>query len=389
MRRILVAVSSLGPGGAERAAVNLCNAWAARGDAVTLLATFSGRGECFYPLSDAVTLVYLCDLVGPGKRMWRGATRLWSARRFVRERRPEVVISFLTNVNVAMIIATAGLGVPVVVCERTNPQKYELPLVLRVLRQALYRWAALVTVQTDQLAKSLGTSWCNAKRLTVLPNPISPDLLADSGTLPRKHPTRRRLLAMGRLSSEKQFGMLIELFHSLHGTFPEWDLWIVGDGPLKAELVRQVAALGLEQRAHLPGKTRDPGSMYLQADAFVLTSSYEGFPNVLLEAMAFGIPCVSFDCPYGPREITHAGQDALLVPAGDTAGLAAALQQVMRDDSLRRTLGTRASASVRERFSLAATLNRWDAVFDEVVKRNDEPPPGHAPTDPLPRMSKS
>lgn len=369
MRRILLAVSSLGHGGAERAATTLCNAWASRGEAVTLLATFSGRGECAYPLSDKVCLVHLSDLVNGSQRSSSRAARLLAIRRVVKHTKPDVILSFLTNVNVAMLVATLGLRVPVIACERTNPQIHQLPLALELQRKLLYRWASVVTVQTDALAASLGPKWCNARRLMVVPNPLSPDLIVDSN--PATEPncsraSRRRLLAMGRLTSEKQFGVLISVFGRICRSFPEWDLWIIGEGPLRAELEREIGEMGLASRVRLPGRTQSARTEYLHADAFVLTSSYEGFPNVLLEAMAFGLPCVSFDCPYGPREISSCGRDALLAPAGDTDRLAELLRRVMGDHAFRRELGQRASSSVRARFGLGATLARWETIFAEL-----------------------
>src|SRR5690606_16272064 len=137
----------------------------------------------------------------------------------------------------------------------------------------------------------------------------------------------------------KQFDVLIEVFALLAPQFPDWDLVIWGEGPVRDLLLKQISALNMEERIALPGRTPQPWDELAKAEAFALTSSVEGFPNVLLEAMALGLPCIAFDCPSGPAEMTRNGQDALLVPLGDVAGLCKGLEQLMQDDELRKKLG--------------------------------------------------
>ena len=98
-----------------------------------------------------------------------------------------------------------------------------------------------------------------------------------------------------------------------------------------------------------------------------MTSRVEGFPNVLLEAMALGLPCVALDCPSGPAELTRHGKDAWLIPLTDHQGLADALHDLMSDPVLRQELGTKAAQSVRQRYGLPAILQRWDAVFQRAT----------------------
>jgi GalNAc-alpha-(1->4)-GalNAc-alpha-(1->3)-diNAcBac-PP-undecaprenol alpha-1,4-N-acetyl-D-galactosaminyltransferase len=355
----------MGAGGAERVASTLANAWSSRGDQVTLMPTFSGRGECFFPLSPDARLVYLADLVSSRKRsLVNQFVRLRALRRFIVRECPDVIVSFLSNVNVAAVLASVGLGVPVIVCERTDP--FEMPIsgLLRLACRLTYRFADALVVQTDAVATKYASSNRALRSVRVIPNPVARqvvDIQRHSG------PGReKRLLSVGRLAEEKQFGLLIKVFAGLARQNQIWSLRILGEGPLRGTLQHQISALGLEGRVDLPGQSINIGNEMAEADLFVLTSKYEGFPNALVEAMAVGLPCVTFDCPSGPREISMNGQVALLVSLNDEQALGKALERLMLDAELRQALGSRARSSVMERFSSVRVLEQWDLLFEDV-----------------------
>jgi GalNAc-alpha-(1->4)-GalNAc-alpha-(1->3)-diNAcBac-PP-undecaprenol alpha-1,4-N-acetyl-D-galactosaminyltransferase len=359
--KILLLTSSMGSGGAERVASVLSAGWQAQGHQVTLMPTFSGRGDCFYELAPGVELTYLADRVkgrtrGPANQL----ARLLALRRHMAQSRPDVVVSFLSNVNVAAILAAAGLRVPVVVCERCDPFVTPMPGSLRLAARLLYPFARTLVVQTLAVAVKYRASGMRLPALEVIGNPVEPQLLALE---PSARGTRRCLLAMGRLSPEKRFGLLIEAFSRLAPAHPDWDLKILGDGPLRQELLAQVARHGLQERVLLPGVVRDVTPELAGADAFALCSSYEGFPNALLEAMACGLACVAFDCPSGPRELSEEGRMALLVPSDDGEGLGRELDRLMSQPALRTELGRAARASVGARFAVPVVLDRWTALF--------------------------
>jgi len=202
-----------------------------------------------------------------------------------------------------------------------------------------------------------------AKKLEVVPNPLPPDL-RDLNLAPAASASDRRLvLAMGRLVPFKRFDALIQAFAALAGDYPDWDLAIWGDGPQRDELTQQIQETGLAGRISLPGRTEQPWQEMAKADIFVLTSEVEGFPNVLLEAMALGRACVTVDCPSGPRELSQDGKYALLTPLGDQPALCRAMAQLMDDSTLRDVMGRHAAASVQERYGLSEILLRWDEVI--------------------------
>lgn len=362
--KIVFLSSSLDSGGAERVIASLCNAWAERGDKVTLVPTFSGGGQPFYEFSEAVELIYLADLVGVrGKGIKNYAKRLFALRSLIKKRKPDVIVSFLPNVNVTAILSSARLGIPLIIGERSDPTSYPHENYVGSLCRLTYRFADMLTVQTESVAEKVGDVYPGLKFVRTIANPL-PDGVARYTKAECRG--RKVLLSLGRLSPEKQIDRLLNAFALLAPDFQDWDLHIYGDGPMKAALSDQVQRMGLGDRALLMGATKSPWSVMAGAEAFVMTSKYEGFPNALLEAMGVGLPCVTFDCPSGPKDITRDGQDALLVPLDDHNELVAALRKIMSDKDLRLSLGKAARESVCQRFSLSKVMERWDGLFEEV-----------------------
>jgi glycosyltransferase involved in cell wall biosynthesis len=171
---------------------------------------------------------------------------------------------------------------------------------------------------------------------------------------------------MGRLHVAKRFDRLIAAFAATASANPGWDLEIWGEGPLRANLEAQVRDCGLDGRVRLPGSTRNPTTAMQRAGIFVLSSEYEGFPLALTEAMACGMPVISFRCPSGPSDLIRDGVDGILVPPGDVAALAGAIQRLMRDSDLRTRLAARAP-DVLKRFSLERVMGLWERTIDDVV----------------------
>lgn len=346
-------------------AATLANAWAESGDEVELVATFSRGAGCRYPLGRGVRFMRLVDQPGIGSRsgLFARLVRLRALRGLLATARPHLAVAMLTNVNVAAILATRGLGIPVVVSERIHPgADEELGSGWRVLRCLTYPMADAVVAQTVAAAETLRMS-TRARSVMVLPNPLPAELRVRVPRAKREFGNRPRLVAMGRLERQKGFDGLIGVFARLARQFLDWDLWIWGEGSQRPALEEQVARLGLKNRVFLPGWTPNPWDELERADLFVLPSRWEGFPNALLEAMALGVPCVAYDCPAGPREITRGGQDAVLVPPGDDEAMERALRALMADDACRREVGAKGAVSVRERYALPKVLAMWDEIF--------------------------
>jgi len=368
--RLTLVIPSLELGGAERVVATLANAWAERGRDVTVVIFAQNDGPS-YPLSAKVTLRNL-EMVSNRARYFfqavhRNVQRVRRLRRALQESRPDVVISFIDFPNILTLLATRGLGVPVVVSERANPDLVDIGLIWRTLRRWMYPRADALVCQTRAMLALLQARINVAGY--VIPNPVPPS----SAKGRREGGGRERvLIAMGRLVPQKGFDLLLDAFARIADRHPEWSVTIIGNGPLKDELQAQAESVGLGGRLRFAGHLVDPFPVLCAADLFVFSSRFEGFGNALAEAMACGLPVISFDCPAGPSDLIRHGVDGILVPSEDVASLAAAMDDLMSNAQRRESLARRAPEVV-QRFSLERVLALWEELFDEVVPGNHPP----------------
>lgn len=172
------------------------------------------------------------------------------------------------------------------------------------------------------------------------------------------------MVACGRLIEQKGFDVLLEAFASVRRKIPA-ELWILGEGPQRSALERQIRRLGLDDDAWLSGVLPDPMEIMGKADLFVLSSRWEGLPTVVIEALASGAPVVATDCPHGPAEIIEDGVSGLLVPVEDVDQLASAIGRVLSDGDLARRLAA-AGRERAQRFSSATVARRYGELFEKL-----------------------
>ncbi|MDR5740295.1 MULTISPECIES: glycosyltransferase family 4 protein [unclassified Caballeronia] len=363
---ITLLVSSMGSGGAERVAATLVNAWSERGDDVTLIATYSRKRPCFYALSEKVRFIHLADRVGKRRGGVVGyIERQLALRTLIRESRADVVVSFLYNVNVASVLATMGQRVPLIVCEHNDPSADGRSAFWKLATRLAYPHADAVTVLTENVVEPFRAMVPGVRHMTVLPNPLPPELFSQPAPAASVD-GRLRLVSFGRLHPQKNYGLLIDAFASVAQRFAHWDLTIWGEGAERALLQARIDELGLKDRVFMPGVTNEPWLEMRRAQAFAMSSRFEGFGLALAESMALGVPAVAVDCPSGPRDITRDGQDALLVPPNDREALADALARLLGDEALRGELARKGAQSIRERYAASAILRIWDDLFARI-----------------------
>ena len=343
----------------------MANYWAAKEWQITLLTFDDGTNPAFYGLDSRVHHIPL-DIVraSPSLSMgiWNNLKRIQILKRAIAQSKPDAVISFVEQTNVLTLLATRSLNVPVVVSERVDPTLYSIGTTWEQLRQWTYPWANRIVVQT-QAALSYFSSRSQT-RICIIPNPV---LRPTTGEFTTSKDARRSLIAIGRLTKQKGFDLLLQAFTRLKEFHSQWKLTILGEGELRTELESLRDSLELSSQVDLPGVVKNPHELLMQSDIFVMSSRFEGFPNALCEAMACGVSVISTDCPSGPREIIRDGVDGILVPNEDVEALAAVMACLMSDEGKRKRLSACATAVV-ERFSLEKVMGMWEKLLTQVVE---------------------
>ncbi|AGW91636.1 glycosyl transferase [Ralstonia pickettii DTP0602] len=338
--------------GAERMTATIANALAALGHHVTILSLWDTASQ--FPLHPAIRHQALFAQRPSFRREYLATVA--GIRRHCAAHRTEVLVQVDTMLALFVLPATAGMGLHHIAWEHCHFDEDLGKPARKLARRLAARFCRQVVVLTERDR----SRWLEALRprsdVVCLPNPLPFPMPA--APAPR---TRKTVLAMGRLVAAKGFDVLLRAWQQVAAQEPEWQLLIHGEGEERPALTALAAQLGLEGRVSLPGVCHDPAQAYGRASVFCLSSRYEGFGLVLIEAMAFGLPIVSTDCETGPRELLAPGQDALVVPADNAEALASALLTVIREPETASRLAASGRAKANG-FALERISAQWDAL---------------------------
>ena len=359
--RIALISPTLRGGGAERVATVLSNDWVNKVESVTVVTFEAPATEPGYPLDAKVLLRHIDGLNrsgGLGPRIATNLARLARLRRLLKEIEADVVVAFTTEANVVTLLATRGLGVPVIVSERNQPDRPGLGYLRRAARRLAYPFASGIVVQTQELAL-----W-SQQRFTVpvhvLPNPVRLEEIKERA--PDDVGRQHEIVAVGRLVPQKGFDILVAAFAKVASLHTSWRMTIYGEGAYRSALETQIRKASLDQRIKLPGFVTGINAALQKAGLFVLPSRYEGYPNALLEALAASCPAVATNCPGGVSGILGDNEFGILVPNEDSNALASALDQIMSRPDLREHYAGKARGAVQH-LGAAAIGDRWLEVF--------------------------
>jgi glycosyltransferase involved in cell wall biosynthesis len=369
--KLVIFIGSLARGGAERVTANMANQLVDEGWQVTIV-TLSLASTDSFELRKGVRRVALGlagESANPLVAVGNNLRRILALRRVLKTERPNAALGMMNTASALLAFASRGLGIVAIGSERGNPSTVRLGRAWSWLRRTAYRRLHAVVALTPEASLWLAHD-TGARNITVIPNAVVwplPDQMPHVSPAAVGKSGRKRLMAVGRLSKVKGYDKLLEAFALVAARHADWELVIVGEGPERRALQTQLERDGMAEQVILAGEAGNLVDWYRHAHLFVLTSLHEGFPNVILEAMAHGLACVSFDCEAGPRNIIRTGIDGLLVRDQDAGALAAALDQLMSEPDLRATYANRAK-EVRERFASARIVGMWRDLISEKVR---------------------
>ena len=368
-RHFMFFLSSFTTGGAQRVATILCNHWVAQGYSVTLVSTYSKKTELELGLDSRVEIQFIHEKMRTMGRLAKGPFgKVLAIRKIIQTQQPDVIISFITNVNILVLLASIKLKIPVIISERTYPPNRNLGFVTSFLRKKIYRLADYTVMQTQ-----LGLRWleqsCKGAKGVVIGNPVSLPIVASGKMLNATNflKDKKVILSVARLDRVKGVDILINAFSEIHEECEDYDLLIIGEGAERDNLITTIEHLGLQKRVHLAGFVENLDDWYRRSDLFVLSSRVEGFPNALLEAMAHGLPCVSFDCLTGPADLINSEVNGILVdPELGSRGLAKAIKTLQSQPETMLALGQSAS-EVKFDYSVEKVLAKWERLVSSVI----------------------
>ena len=351
-------------GGAEKVAKNILEFWISEGRRVELI-TIEESDNNFYKIPKYINHKNI-GINKPSKnifsKIYKNIVVIYRLRSQIKSINASRVLSFLTRTNVQTILACINLGKKVIISERNDTAQQRHMKLISILRRFLYRFADLVTANSKNSINDM-KRYVPYSKLVFIPNMVRiPNKIA-------KPDKSKIIINVGRLVSQKHQDILIEAFVELFDRHKEWYIKLLGEGDKRDYLISLTKKNKLNDNVIFCGLIHDPKPYYISAGIFVLPSIYEGTPNALLEAMAYGLPCIISDTLPGALEIVNNGVNGLVFQSGNKIDLANKLQTLMNNPGLRKKLGLQARNSVKH-FKPKIINNEWNRILF-TVNHND------------------
>lgn len=348
-------------GGIERVVCNLSNFFSMHLNyKVIIVSVFKKNPNVFYQLEQNVEIIFLNnhDFGDSGlvNKIKAHVLLIKSVLSYLNKAKDAIIISTLTNISIYLALFSKKGTSKIIAAEHS--QYFAHNRVIRLLRIFSYKFVdKIVTLTLND--KQLFLKYFTQEMVERIANPLSfyPE---ESSNIENK-----RIISIGRLVPDKDFGKLIEAFSQIASKNPEWILTIVGDGEMKDVLSNQIESLGLESSVKLLPSSPKIQNELLTSSIYVCSSRTEAFPMALMEAMACGLPIVSFDCPVGPREIITNGIDGILVSNGNVEELAIAMNELILNRGKRITLSKNAKENIKI-YKPEMVCRDWVKLFNEL-----------------------
>ncbi|WP_168400401.1 glycosyltransferase family 4 protein [Acinetobacter indicus] len=354
-------IPSLGSGGAERVLSGLANDWISRKKCTIEIIVLMDSKD-FYHIDERIKIHRLNYSAHGSLKLFNLIKLLLNLRSLIKLIKPDVCFSFIRQSNILTLLATKYLNCKVVITERDSPNAF-VSKVYRYLRKKLYPSCSGIIVQTQEY-KRFVLNEIGHLRLVVIPNPVR--------DIDTKNTSRENIIiSVGRLIPVKGHKYLLEAFSKCKNK-DDWKLVILGDGVLKNDLLKQAKELNIQDKVKLLGATKNVDEWLSKSSIFAFTSTSEGFPNALAEGMSACLPCVSFDCTTGPRDLIKPNHSGYLVEVGDIDNFALNLDILIENSNLRNCIGYNAKEMANSLNFYEISNRYFDFLTDIYYQTNDK-----------------
>lgn len=362
MKKVLFYINTLNMGGAERVMVQLTKHFSDAGWETVLVTSYPLEKE--YAVSDKVKRLCLEAEQLHQSKLKRNLTRIQKLRWVCKQEKPDVMIAFMQEPNLRAVLASIGLPTKCIVSVRNDPDREYPGRLGKIVGKWILPMADGCVFQTED-AKAWFPKRLQRKS-AIIQNEVT------TAFFDKERGRTGNIVTVGRLSAQKNHGLLIDAFAEIAPRYPEEKLLIYGEGACRTQLQERIAQLHMEDRVYLMGLTDNVPQVLSEAKLFVLSSDFEGMPNCLLEAMAVGVPSISTDCPCGgPKTIIQNGENGILVPVGNKTEMANAMDKMLADPELLKKIGRNAKESSRK-FLPDAVFLQWQTFVEQVIMKTKQ-----------------
>lgn len=351
--KICLVIPSLEPGGMERVMSELANQFA-KNDGIDLhIVLYGSNRKIFYALPENITIHKPNWKFDNSRRVTHALKTSWFLRKKITSLQPDTVLSFGELWNNIVLLSLLGTGIRVYVSDRSQPNK-DLGWLQNGFRRWLYPHSAGVILQTEK-AKTIYNKHYKNLNIEVIGNPIRAIINTDAGLV-----RQNQVLMVGRLVAGKNQERLIKIFARIDNK--AWKLVLVGDGlptqNIKEKLIALTVKLDVADKVVFAGAQLNVEQYYLASKIFAFTSSSEGFPNVVGEAMSAGLPVISYDCQAGPSDMINDSKNGFLVPVFDDLMFENRLKKLMDNEERCKQFSKQAQADIKK-FSVEAISKQF------------------------------
>ena len=357
MNRLVFVTRNMKAGGAERVIAQLANYFHIQGLYVSIITL--DYHDLFYEINKSIKLYSIGNQ--SKNRIIDKLLRYYKVRKHIVNESPDLVLAMPEEIGIFVIPALMGTNIPVVVSERNNPWVMPWKKSTRLMRKLFYPFASGFIFQTEQASNFFSEKI--RKKGIVLPNPLDLNRIPE----PWEGDRIKEIVGAGRFDKQKNFPLLIRAFAKFYEKHSDYVLKIYGDGPLREELIRYADSLLPKNAYCFPGRTTELLEKIKSASMFVLSSDYEGMPNVVIEAMAIGIPVISTDCPSGgPSYLIENGKNGILTPVGDLDALSDAMSKIAESDEFAMKISKEAQ-TIKSRLNAEVVAEKWRKYLNDIL----------------------